>query len=500
MSDISLLAKNLDGYEGAELQTNSNSIVKAINELYVNQQILFATCNNLFQKFNLSLGDLTEDEALRDSYAKLKFNNIFDGLVKLENNLQTALTDGTAGTLAKINEIKTQIGDLQDDEELKTIFDAKGWVNLSDALVKVDTRITNYINNSTANTSAVTIALRDSITELREVVGTLSTDETTKEEFNRYKFHNILAAIVELSTIIGYNTAAEEVFDQTNFESILELAIDTYNTTLNNTELIEKFSKQETTQAAVIAAKLEKFYTNLDLIDKTVKDLVKDLGSLQTSLQMQSDYMRTGFENIETSLGRMSTSVSNIVKLVGDLSEDIEIKNEYDAIGYTSMVEGICKLTTMTNYLVNLLGNVEVDTDLQEAFNETGYNTVIEAVIDINSILGNMSTNNILKAAFVRLGFKNVAEGLVQLSDSLDTQLTTINLLRSQLIAHEIDLKAHDELIPTFLMHFTGKKYARGERIYLKELPNYIFLECVSDNGTTGEEKPDFAALIADEG
>lgn len=499
MSDISLLARNLDGYEGVELLTNSNSIVKAINELYVNQQILFATSNNLFQRFNVSLGDLTEDENLRTAYTKLKFNNIFDGLVKLENTLQSALEDGTAGTLAKINTIKTQIGDLEDDEELKMIFDANGWTSLSDALVKVDQRISNYINNSTINTSAVTIALRDSITELREVVGTLSSDEETKEAFRQLKFNNILAAIVELSTIVGYNTAAEEVFDQTNFESILDLAIDTYNTTLGNTELIERFSQKETEQAAIIAAKLEKFNTNLEAIDATVKDLITELAKIQNDLQLQNDYMRTGFENIEGSLEQMSTSVTNIIRLVGDLSEDSELKNQYDAAGYTSMVDGVCKLTIMANYMINVLGNVELDTDLQDAFNETGYNTVIEAVIEINSLLGNLSTNNILKAAFVRLGFKNVAQGLVQLSNSLNNQLTTIDLLRSQLIAHEEDLEAHDELIPTFLMHFTNKKYARGERIYLKELPNYMFLECISDNGTTGEVKPDFSALLADD-
>lgn len=498
MSDISLLMNDLDQYNGSELLTNSQSIIKAINELYVNQQILFATSKNLFQKINVSIGDLTEDEELKQAYIRLEFNNIIDGLVKLENALQKGLDDGSAGTLAKINAIKEQIGELEDDSELAEIFRTMGWDNLSDGLIKVNQRITDFITNATSNTASVTVALRDSIVDLRNIVGTLENDPETREAFHKTRFNNILAAIVELNSIIGFNTAAEEAFNQTEFESILDLVIDVYNVTTNNTQILNDYSQAESEQAAVIAAKLEKFNKNLTNIDDTVRGLVTDITDIQSHLQLQSDYMRTGFENVLVSLQKMDTSVNNIVKLIGDLTIDAELKNKYDATGYTSMVDGLCRLSVITNYLINILGNVDLDTDLADAFNETGYQTVIEAVIDINNILGNMSTNNILKAAFIRLGYKNVAEGLVQLSDSLDVQLTSINQLRGQLIAHEIDVNAHSELIPTFLMHFTNKAYQRGERVFIKEMPNYMYLECVSDNGVTAQERPDFAAILAD--
>ena len=62
MSDMNLLTAQLDTYEGTNLLTNSKSVIKAINELYVNQQILFATTSSMFKKYKLEMGDLIAND------------------------------------------------------------------------------------------------------------------------------------------------------------------------------------------------------------------------------------------------------------------------------------------------------------------------------------------------------------------------------------------------------------------------------------------------------
>ena len=48
-----------------QLLTESKSIIKAINEIYINQQSLYNTLLLLFDKLKESLGDIIEDDILR---------------------------------------------------------------------------------------------------------------------------------------------------------------------------------------------------------------------------------------------------------------------------------------------------------------------------------------------------------------------------------------------------------------------------------------------------
>lgn len=496
MADIQVLTNDLGAYEGTSLLTNSQSIIKAINELYVNQQILFATSANLFQKINLSLGDLASDDTLRESYIQLRFSSVFDGLVKLEKALNEGITSGNINTLTKINEIKELIGNLDSDKDLQEVFTAMGWKTVCDALVKVDERITTFINNSTSNVTAISVNLRNDINDLKSIVGTVDTASRDRVAFGNTNFTNILAAVVALNNLVGYNTAAKEEFDQTTFESMLDMLIETYNSTANITDTLNKITDAEASQAAVIAAKLEKYSKNLEHMNSTITTLVNDFTLIENELQSQYDYLKTGFENILISLQKLATSNASVVAMVGSISENADVQNEFDAAGYTSLVDGICKLSVTTNSMVDVLGNVDTDSDLRAAWTATGYDNIISAVIEINNLLGNLATNNILKASFKRLGFSNVAEGLVQLSDSLENQVVSINTLRSEIITHEIDPNAHSDIIPAFLMYHSNKVYVVGERVYVKNFPNYLCLECI-EGGTTGSEQPDFDGYLA---
>lgn len=489
MADMNLLTSQLDTYEGTNLLTNSKSVIKAINELYVNQQILFATTSNMFKKYKLEMGDLIASDELRESYVRLKFSNVFDGLVKLQNALDKGIQDNIANTSAQITKIKNMIGDLENNEEIRSVFSGLGWTNVANALLDVNNKIDAYRTTSTANASAITNNIIDAINTLKTLVGNTDVENRYRDEFNETHFANILAAIVELNNLIGYNTAAKQKFMQSDFETMLEALIEIYDKTAQNSDLIVELNAAETRQSAIVAAKMEKYSKNLEDISATITKLSNDLLALETSQQMQDAYITTGYENLEASLKRLAASNDNIAKMVGTLSDDAEAQNEFDQAGYSSMVDGISRLTATVNEMVFILGNVETDKDLKKVWTAQGYENVISAVIDINTLLGNLATNNVLKAAFKRLGFGNVAEGLVQLSDSLENQVVSISELRSEILAHKVDPEAHIELIPAFLMHHTGKAYILGEKVFMKNLPNYMCLECVQQ-GYTADERP----------
>lgn len=489
MADLNILTSNLGTYEGTDLLTNSKSIIKAINELYVNQQILFTTTSNLFKKYKLELGDLTEDSELRDSYIRLKFNNVFDGFVKLQNTLNESIEQNTLNTSAQITEIKNMIGDLENDENIKDVFLTLGWNNVYDALLDVNAKLDAFKTATTTNASAITNSIITSIDSLKKIVGDTDISDRYRVEFDKIHFANILAAIVELNNIIGYNTAAKEEFIQTDFENMIEAIIDTYNQTVQNSELLEEINNAETQQSAIVAAKMERYAKNLEEVSNTITKLSHDLLALEQSQQLQDDYIATGYENLERSLKKLADSNDNIAKMIGTMSENADEQNDFDVAGYTSMTEGISILSKSVNEMINILGNVENDDELKQNWTLQGYENVISAVIDINTLLGNLATNNVLKASFRRLGFGNVAEGMVQLSDSLEHQIISISELRSEILHHKVDPEAHSEIIPSFLMHHPNKSYVLGERVFMKNLPNYVCLECIRE-GQTDKERP----------
>lgn len=493
MTDMALLANDLGNiYEGTDLSTNSQSIIKAINELYVNQQILFATSANLFKKFNLTLGDLTTNDTLREDYLQLKFANVFDGLVKIEHALSEGLAANYANTVIQIDKIKAMIGDLEDNQEIIDVFTTMGWSDVVTAIIGVNQRLSEYITNSSSNITAISISLRDSIASLRTIVGTTDTNTREREQFANTNFKNILAAIVELTNLIGYNTAAKEEFDQANFESMLSSIIEVYNSQAD----LSALTQQNTYDITDLSQKLKYYSDNLTNVTNTTNELVQNLTDLKGVIQEKYDYLNTGYENMQSSLQRLSTSVDNAVGIIGSLTTNAEAQNTFNKAGYTSIVDGISKLTLLTNQMVNTLGDVENDAELKSAWSLSGYDNVIEAIVDINNVLGNLSTTNVLKAAFLRLGFSNVAEGLLQFSESFEQNASNISDLQLDLDNHKTDPQAHKDIIPSFLVYQTDKQYMAGERVFVKEFPNYLVLECLTD-GKTGSERPDFSSYLA---
>lgn len=493
MTDMALLANNLGNtYEGTDLSTNSQSIIKSINELYVNQQILFATSANLFKKINLTLGDLTTDSTLREQYLQLKFANVFDGFVKIEHALDEGLAANYANTVTQIEKIKGMIGNLEDDEELIEVFTSMGWSNVVSAILGVNQRLSDYITNSSSNITAVSISLRDSIASLRAIIGSTEESSKEREQFNQTNFTNILAAIVELTKLVGYNTAAKEEFDQSKFESMLTLLIQTYNDQAD----LSASTQQNTYDLNDLSQRLKFYSDNLNNVNNTTSTLVNDLEDLKGVVQTKYEYLNTGFENIQSSLKKINDSDENLINMIGSLTEDAEAQNTFNKAGYTSIVDGVCKLTTLTNEMINILGDVENDSELKASWTLTGYDNVISAIAEINTLLGNLSTNNVLKAAFLRLGFSNVCEGLVQFSESLEQNASNITDLQKNLNNHKVNVEAHKDIIPAFLVYQPNKKYKAGERVFVKEFPNYLVLECLSD-GTSGNTRPDFATYLA---
>ena len=89
----------------------------------------------------------------------------------------------------------------------------------------------------------------------------------------------------------------------------------------------------------------------------------------------------------------------------------------------------------------------------------------------------------------------NVSKGLAQLTDSLEKNYINVKNLRSSFEFHEVDENAHENVLPSFLVYRSNRSYLVGERVYVKEFPNYLVLECIK-SGKTSSTRPNFSNYL----
>jgi polyhydroxyalkanoate synthesis regulator phasin len=91
VSDNPYFEKQISNLRNAALLTRNQTVIKAINELFVSQREAFVSTFTALEKVNTTIGDIVTDKTLRAQYAKIGVNSVIDGLVKLSANIDTII-------------------------------------------------------------------------------------------------------------------------------------------------------------------------------------------------------------------------------------------------------------------------------------------------------------------------------------------------------------------------------------------------------------------------
>ena len=91
VSDNPYFEKQISNLRNAALLTRNQTIIKAINELFVTQREAFVSTFSALKKVNVTIGDVVEDRELREAYAKIGVENVIAGIVKLSANIDTII-------------------------------------------------------------------------------------------------------------------------------------------------------------------------------------------------------------------------------------------------------------------------------------------------------------------------------------------------------------------------------------------------------------------------
>ena len=91
VSDNPYFEKQVSTLQNAALLTKNQTVIKAINELFINQRAIFETTFNAFKKFDNKLGDLVSDKELNEKYKALGYRNIIDAVVTLNDSINNII-------------------------------------------------------------------------------------------------------------------------------------------------------------------------------------------------------------------------------------------------------------------------------------------------------------------------------------------------------------------------------------------------------------------------
>ena len=170
VSDNPYFEKQISNLRNAALLTRNQTIIKAINELFVSQREAFLSTFTALEKVNSTIGDLVEDKELRIEYAKIGAKNIIDGLVKISDNIDKIL-----------DFVGAQSGSIDYYEEL-------GYTDLVDALRGMNEKIKSIDFNWTDITEddlAWMFRSTDYIPEIKDQVFSLL--DQMQEEIEAFK-------------------------------------------------------------------------------------------------------------------------------------------------------------------------------------------------------------------------------------------------------------------------------------------------------------------------
>lgn len=370
VSDNPYFDKQISNLQNAALLTKNQTIIKAINELFVNQRAIFETTFNAFQKFDHKLGDLVSDRGLNEKYKALGFDNIIHAIIELSDNIngiidfigsQTHdleemgykdLVDGLQQLNDKIRAITFEYDDIT-QEQVEWIFKATTYIpDIKDTVFSILDAMDDEIKTFEQKVTDKFIDFkRDADSYIHACYLNILNDfDNTTEEEIRDIFYNHLESqedisesedqLVKMLIDLGYQIADHKDEVRRQITALSDEMHDYIEMTENDirrifTEIDEASGEEIVLWEDQIVEELnaiKESLNNLEVlhttdIDSIKADLITNIGSIRNDLTANITSMNTTINNTKRELE------SSIEEL--ELKHDADIQTVTDSINST---------------------------------------------------------------------------------------------------------------------------------------------------------------------
>lgn len=361
ISDNPYFAKQISNLQNAALLTNNQTIIKAINELYINQRTIFQTAYNSFKKINDRIGDVVDDPNLKEEYLSLEVNNVIEGLLKLST---------------EIEELATFVG--SNEAHAKDSMEILGYSSLLDGLIK----IRDYIYKSLYDYEDWTVAevewifasegyniakepfmellnaVYDEVHLFEQKVGQKYLEYRREIEDVLTQYMNLLDDYDDISDEEVKNIFLDSYIYSESDEGQIQLAEDTLILLINNIDLRLR-SYQQSNDARVLALE-DQFNTYKDDNDSKLFQINKDL--LNTSVI--ATQALTNIDSIDSKYQNAIVSVDSSIVGLNNRLNAMETRTQADIDSLKESVTNILnQISTMNEKISNLqtrISNLEL--------------------------------------------------------------------------------------------------------------------------------------------
>ena len=378
ISDNPYFAKQISNLQNAALLTNNQTIIKAINELYINQRTIFQTAYNSFKKINDRIGDVVDDPNLKEEYLSLEVNNVIEGLLKLST---------------EIEELATFVG--SNEAHAKDSMEILGYSSLLDGLIK----IRDYIYKSLYDYEDWTVAevewifasegyniakepfmellnaVYDEVHLFEQKVGQKYLEYRREIEDVLTQYMNLLDDYDDISDEEVKNIFLDSYIYSESEEGQIQLAEDTLILLINNIDLRLR-SYQQSNDARVLALE-DQFNTYKDDNDSKLFQINKDL--LNTSVI--ATQALTNIDSIDSKYQNAIVSVDSSIVGLNNRLNAMETRTQADIDSLKESVTNILnQISTMNEKISNLqtrISNLELSVT---SITTTSYQNIVTQV------------------------------------------------------------------------------------------------------------------------
>lgn len=314
VSDNPYFEKQISNLRNAALLTRNQTVIKAINELFVSQREAFLSTFTALEKVNATIGDLVEDRELRAKYAKIGATNIIDGLVKISDNIDKI-----------IDFIGAQSGSIDYYEEL-------GYTDLVDALRGMNEKIKSIDFNWTDITEddlAWMFRSTDYIPEIKDQIFTLL--DQMQEEIEAFRngiTRQFLDTKSETEAVLArqYQTLIEKM--NSPYESVTKEEIREMFKTLGQEELPDEEEDVYFEMFRSVAIKLQETEAKFD---NEILGIKQSLESINEYILNWADITIDEIRSIFDNNGESEEYLDVYLELYRSLSERLnEQESQFD--------------------------------------------------------------------------------------------------------------------------------------------------------------------------
>ena len=426
ISDNPYFAKEISNLQNAALLTKNQTIIKAINELVVNQKELFVTIYNNIEKMNNEIGSTVEDADLRTRYNKLEFANIKEAIISLSDNIDII-----------IKFIGSQSEELDSYKELE-------YKNLIDGLVKLNNQLKELSyqwDDLDINEVEWIFKDRDYIADIRDTVIDMlnemndeikSFEQKVSDKFIAFAQDNEDQMVKYYQSFLDVFNDCEDITEE-RIRKIFYYLLD--NETMEESEdpvvqlvvsLSNDLAEYKMTVTKALTAISDEFYNASDLTEQDVKEIfnyadgdpdevsfettvIEFLNKLDSSLLELAETHQHDTTKINEDLITLDEKLSTLNKT--------HIKDVNDI--HTSITEVSNDLSTLSNRVDTEVSTINTRFQTDESNLEQLQQLHAKDVEEFNSLISEVSNN---------------------LSELNETHRTDINSIRSILNEQEASI------------------------------------------------------------